>query len=76
MHRCCHRGVEGGAAPTGVRSAGSGRFHLPATLVIVCEWPNVNVELSTATIGADRTREAAERARELWSDEDLPEWPG
>ena len=45
-------------------------------LVIACEWPNVNVELSTATIGADRLREAAERARELWPDEDLPEWPG
>lgn len=39
----------------------------PGELVIACEWPNVNVEPSTGTIGADRAGEAVGRARELWT---------
>jgi hypothetical protein len=45
-------------------------------LVIACEWPNLDLPLTVASVDADAIREAAGRAKELWRAEDLPEWPG
>ncbi len=47
----------------------------PGDLLIACEWPNVALPLTTATIDARRLREAADQARELWPEPDpLKPW--
>ena len=38
----------------------------PGELVIACEWPDLEIEFTTATVPADPLREAAKRARPLW----------
>jgi hypothetical protein len=48
----------------------------PGDLLVACEWPEIGLELSTATVNAAVFRDAARRAQELWPAEDLPEWPG
>jgi hypothetical protein len=48
----------------------------PGELLIACEWPNIELPLSTVTLSADLIRDAAGRAQQLWPAEDLPEWPG
>lgn len=45
----------------------------PGELIVACEWPNADIELTTTTINADLLRDAAGRARELWPTPDLPE---
>ena len=44
-------------------------------LLLACEWPELGVELSTAVIQGELVLEAASRARELWPEPDLPDWP-
>ncbi len=43
-------------------------------LVIACEWPNLDLELSTATLDAALIREAGARSRTIWPDEELPDF--
>jgi hypothetical protein len=54
---------------------GGGRWHHdvwvwplppPGQLLFVCEWPAVNITLSSATIDASRLHEAAAQSRLLW----------
>jgi hypothetical protein len=44
-------------------------------LVIACEWPEIDLPLTTATVSDELLRDAAGRAQELWPVEDLPEPP-
>jgi hypothetical protein len=45
------------------------------TLVFACEWPAYDIELHTQTIDAERLCEAAQRARQLWEQPNLPDPP-
>jgi len=48
----------------------------PGDLIIACEWPNIGLQLTTAKVSAELILDAAQRSKELWPAEDLPEWPG
>jgi hypothetical protein len=38
----------------------------PGAVTLACEWPNIEMGLTTATIEADAIRDAADRIRDLW----------
>jgi hypothetical protein len=82
--------TRGGGPPDGpllIARGGGGGFNswrqeywlwpLPPSgdLVIACEWPEIDLPLTTATVSAELLRDAAGRAQELWPVEDLPEPP-
>jgi hypothetical protein len=48
----------------------------PGDLLIACEWPDLDLSLTTVTVSADPIRDAAGRAQQLWPPDDLPDWPG
>ena len=39
----------------------------PAALTLACEWPNIELSLTTATIQVDAIHDAAGRIRDLWT---------
>lgn len=44
-------------------------------LVFACEWPAYDIELHTQSTDAERLREAAQRAGQLWEQPELPDPP-
>jgi len=47
----------------------------PGPLVVVCEWPAMNIAVSRTELDAQTILDAATRARVIFSDEHLPEPP-
>lgn len=45
----------------------------PGELVIACEWPDLGIKFTTATITADPLRDAAKRSRPRWPADIQPE---
>jgi len=44
----------------------------PGDLLFACEWPDLEIEFTTATVSADAIRDAAKRSRLMWPDLNRP----
>lgn len=47
----------------------------PGPMILVCEWPAMNIPLTRHELDAQTILDAAKRAQVIFSDEDLPEFP-
>ena len=47
----------------------------PGPVVLVCEWPAMNIPLTRSELDAQTILDAAARAQVVFSDEHLPEFP-
>lgn len=47
----------------------------PGPVVVVCEWPALDIPLTNTELDADVILAAAQRAQVIFSDEHLPEFP-